>query len=89
MKGKRSKQETIEEAAERFILEYVGDEMSREDKRLYAILKGVTSKLIKWQAERMYSEEEVLEILDKFLTSMVKGEKTGLIEQWFNQFKKK
>jgi hypothetical protein len=36
----------------------------------------------------MYSEEEVLDILNKFLTSMVKGEKTGLIEQWFNQFKK-
>jgi hypothetical protein len=43
----------------------------------------------KWQAERMYSEEEVLIILDKFLTSMIKGEKTGLLKQWFEQFKKK
>jgi hypothetical protein len=43
----------------------------------------------KWQADRMYSEEEVLDILDKFLTSMVKGEKTGLIEEWFEQHKKK
>jgi hypothetical protein len=41
------------------------------------------------QAERMYSEEEVLIILDKFLTSMIKGEKTGLLNQWFEQFKKK
>jgi hypothetical protein len=43
----------------------------------------------KWQKERSYSEEEVLDILDKFLTSMVKGEKTGLIEIWFEQHKKK
>jgi hypothetical protein len=43
----------------------------------------------KWQSERMYSEEEVLIILDKFLTSMIKGEKTGLLNQWFEQFKKK
>jgi len=41
------------------------------------------------QADRMYSEEEVLIILDKFLTSMIKGEKTGLLEEWFEQFKKK
>jgi len=39
--------------------------------------------------KRMYSEEEVLIILDKFLTSMIKGEKTGLLKQWFEQFKKK
>ncbi len=43
----------------------------------------------KWQKERMYSEEEVLDILDKFITSMVKGEKSGLIEEWFEQHKKK
>jgi hypothetical protein len=36
--------------------------------------------------ERMYSKEEVLNILDKFLTSMIKDEKTGLIEKWFEQF---
>jgi hypothetical protein len=41
------------------------------------------------QSKRMYSEEEVLIILDKFLTSMIKGEKTGLLNQWFEQFKKK
>lgn len=43
----------------------------------------------KWQQERSYSEEEVLVILDKFLTAMIKGEKTGLLEKWFEQFKKK
>jgi hypothetical protein len=54
-----SKQETPEEAAERIIIEYVGNEMSRDDKRLYAMLKAVTDKLISWQAERMYSEEDM------------------------------
>ena len=43
----------------------------------------------KWQQERSYSEEEVLVILDKFLTAMIKGEKTGLLQKWFEQFKKK
>jgi hypothetical protein len=46
-------------------------------------------KMEKQQIKGMYSEEEVLDILDKFLTSMVKDEKTGLIEKWFEQFKKK
>lgn len=46
----------------------------------------------KWQQEQdknKYSEEEVLIILDKFLTSMIKGEKTGLLEEWFEHLKKK
>ena len=49
-----------------------------------AFIKGA-----KLAQERMYSEEEVLVILDKFLTAMIKGEKTGLLEKWFKQFKKK
>jgi hypothetical protein len=70
--------ETIEEAAEKF----VNNTRYRNYKVLF--IEGA-----KWQAERMYSEEEVLIILDKFLTSMIKGEKTGLLEEWFEQFKKK
>ena len=41
------------------------------------------------QDKNKFSDEEVLIILDKFLTSMIKGEKTGLIEDWFEKFKKK
>jgi hypothetical protein len=37
----------------------------------------------------MYSEEEVLEILDKFLESMLRNERTGLTEKWFEKHKKK
>ncbi len=40
----------------------------------------------KWQAERMYSEEEVKHIISEALQSaLVKVD----LEQWFKQFKKK
>ena len=74
-----TKQETLEEAAKKI---YGSEEL--KDVEYYAFINGA-----KWQTERMYSEEEVLVILDKFLTAMIKGEKTGLLEKWFDQFKKK
>jgi hypothetical protein len=54
----------------------------------------------KWQAERMYSEEEVLELLQKALTHQDDGEigslvtvqgqiRTANFYSWFEQFKKK
>ena len=42
----------------------------------------------KWQAERMYSEEEVLDILYKHTEDMFKGTRLTLTE-WFEQFKNK
>ena len=42
----------------------------------------------KWQQERMYSEEEVLNILYKHTEDLLAGKKMTL-EQWFEQFKKK
>jgi hypothetical protein len=87
----KPKQETLEEAAERIIIEYVGNEMSRDDKRLYAMLKAVTDKLISWQSERMYSEEEFLELLPKFAayTLINADEETRLpLKEWFDQFGK-
>ena len=77
-----TQEETIEKIAENES-EYLAD---WEDKDMYK--RGFVDGA-KWQAERMYSEDEVLVILDKFLTAMVKGEKTGLLEKWFEQFKKK
>ena len=41
----------------------------------------------KWQAERMYSEEEVLEIL--FELSCNSDTDKEEVEEWFEQFKKK
>ena len=75
------KQETLEE----FIESYV----NRIDRSEDGLVEQCLTDGAKWQQETMYSEEEVLVILDKFLTAMIKGEKTGLLEKWFEQFKKK
>ena len=64
--------ETLEEVAERLNL------LGRE---LYALKLGA-----KWQQERSYSEEEVLEII--FQKRMPYMTDTEIIE-WFEQFKKK
>ena len=42
----------------------------------------------KWQAERMYSEEEVLNILQEFKRYLSFGDDISQLE-WFEQFKKK
>jgi hypothetical protein len=73
-----NKHETIEEAAKK----HLNSGIIPNDYQSF--IAGA-----KEQSKRMYSEEEVLIILDKFLTSMIKGEKTGLLKQWFEQFKKK
>jgi hypothetical protein len=47
---------------------------------------------IKWQTERMYSDEEVLELLPKFAayTLINADEENRLsLKEWFEQFKKK
>ena len=40
----------------------------------------------KWQAERMYSEEEVIQLLIKFNQEITEVED---VREWFEQFKKK
>jgi hypothetical protein len=42
----------------------------------------------KWQAERMYSEEEVYDILIKHTEDLLAGKRI-LLNEWFEQFKKK
>jgi len=64
------KQETLEEAKKYAELSYYGDEVD-------AFIAGA-----KWQAERMYSEEEVLELIDNFSGSVRQA------KEWFEQFKK-
>jgi hypothetical protein len=72
------KQETtLEEAAKRI---YGTDES--KDVEYYAFILGA-----KWQAERMYSEEEVLDILYKHTEDLLAGKKVTL-EEWFKEFKK-
>jgi hypothetical protein len=67
--------ETIEEAAEK----YWAKQPYNED----AFIEGA-----KWQAERMYSEEEVQLILSKLLTDIKNGNAGNSVE-WFEQFKNK
>ena len=43
----------------------------------------------KWQAERMYSEEEVLEILNKRVFDLKHKKDIKTTKEWFEQFKKK
>jgi hypothetical protein len=75
-----NKQETLEQAAENY---------ANYNEQINKAVQEAVKFGAKYQSERMYSEEEVLIILDKFLASMIKGEKTGLLNQWFEQFKKK
>jgi hypothetical protein len=51
---------------------------------LEALQKGA-----KWQAERMYSEEEVLGLLNKFSNRDGNHEDEQRTKNWFEQFKKK
>ena len=60
------------------------EEIEREE---YQSVKDF-SRGAKWQAKRMYSEEEVLNILYKHTEDLLAGKKITL-EQWFEQYKKK
>jgi DNA-binding transcriptional MerR regulator len=91
----KEKQETIEEAVDRAsLLEfpikewYRSDDYNREE--ITAARDGF-KRGAKWQAERMYSEEEVLEILREFykVASLKDFPLVTTIPLWFEQFKKK
>ena len=76
------KQETLEEAAKNHInkfkyTKHIGYE---------GFIEGA-----KWQQERMYSEEEVIDLLKTFDEKFNSGivERNKGINNWFEQFKKK
>jgi len=77
------KKETLEEAAENYTKDGTKHFMEKTNVEL-SFIAGA-----KWQAERMYSEEEVLTLLIKSeeFTSNYNG-RTDL-KKWFEQFKKK
>jgi hypothetical protein len=83
---KESKQETLEEAAENYSVTFIEDDGTAE----VDFIAGA-----KWQAERMYSEEEVIELLTArckhFGTTMTPFRELLLKQdlEWFEQFKKK
>jgi hypothetical protein len=43
---------------------------------------------VKWQAERMYSEEEVLELIWKYETRKTSMVGYDNVKKWFERFKK-
>jgi|688.fasta_scaffold2312227_2 hypothetical protein len=72
------KQETIEEAAEQYIAE------DNNNRHYNDFIEGA-----KYMAERMYSEEEVLELIKKTVYKKQNAWKVGELDDWFEQFKKK
>ena len=77
--------ETLEEATKKYANKN-GDIPTTELED--AIFKQGFIDGAKWQQERSYSEEEVLDILYKHTEDLLAGKKLTL-EEWFEQFKKK
>ena len=53
------------------------------------LMIAVSKVIIKWMQERMYSEEEVITILDSYNKYLKGITKEQSVEEWFEQFKKK
>jgi len=90
----KGKQEKLEEAAEYYAHNY----FEMHETNNYKALKQGFEAGAKWQAERMYSEEEVLNILHEWSMYKVDIELGKLADElpnilpydkWFEQFKKK
>ncbi len=73
-----NKQEIIEEAAKEFYPPTTTDLICSPKLVRDAFIAGA-----KWQAERMYSEEQVYNLLYKLLPDKQE------LDEWFSQFKKK
>jgi hypothetical protein len=77
--------ETLEEAAEKYTNTFINDDgTTEEDFKAGA----------KWQAERMYSEEDLREAFSQGEDNMDYSDTYGwtskrTVQQWFEQFKKK
>jgi hypothetical protein len=93
--------ETLEEAAEIFVNNRFAKQISGDKTYpdIYASKEAIIESHIlfaKWQQERMYSEEEVYEILLKHQSAYRSAVRNTSpldwsfdIKQWFEQFKKK
>jgi len=72
------KQETLEEAAKRFV------ENTRLKNPISIFCEGA-----KWQVERMYSEEDMQEYAEFCIRCYNKGLPCIIAKDWFEQFKNK
>ena len=87
-----SKQETLEEAAEKYARKQCDDmyynkgltELSWGWETSFDFINGA-----KWQAKRMYSEEEVIDLLQEMNDWPTIFDSRIDIKEWFKQFKKK
>jgi hypothetical protein len=83
------KKETLEEVAEKYAKTAEGIDIPYQNGLYYGFVEGA-----KWMAERMYSEEEVIELLtqrSKHFGTKRKPFQELLLKQdleWFKQFKK-
>lgn len=93
------KLETLEEAADRWVFETNGHKWSNNDDTAGDNF-GSFKAGAEWQAKRLYSEEEVIELLQKALTHKDDRETGSLVTaqgeirpanffSWFERFKKK
>jgi hypothetical protein len=71
--------ETLEEAAKRYASHSLKEERQKDLEM--GFIAGA-----KWQSEKMYSEEEVIQLLIKFNQEIQEVEN---VRGWFEQFKKK
>ena len=94
---KQNKKETLEEAADKTLQDEINywyektGSLTSEDivRRAYSL--GITTGA-KWQEERMYNEEEVLELLNKredYINSEDNIFEYQDAKKWFEKFKKK
>jgi hypothetical protein len=95
----KPKQETLEEATDRLQKDKYGIFISKDidvkgqlviDTARAAFLSGMTEGA-KWQAERMFSDEEVIDLLAKFRRENRGKDSIPFkdIQEWFKKFKKK
>ena len=86
--------ETLEEAAERYAEPYRCPATNENEYCRHDIISAINFGA-KWQQERMYSEEEVKFQANKLLNDLLykQGFNTnvigGIVNEWFEQFKKK
>jgi hypothetical protein len=91
-KPKEPKQETLEEATERYSEELLEAKTIQPHEKTW--IKAMFIYIAKWQTKRMYSEEDLREAFrqgqDNMDYSDIYGLDSKLTEQeWFEQFKKK
>ena len=86
------KKETLEEAAKNYIKLPLHKDIDGEERYYNSNIKSYDSFMAgaKWQEEKMYSEEEVLDLLAGFVDSRGKDFiPFNDIQQWFEKIKKK